>query len=284
MRSVSFVEDDGNPSQRHIATPLTNEILRDAITWLVGEEESAYVTWTSITDGFKNYLTLLSRNIPNDMSTDNLVQFIDDHQWTSRTEGSKIDQLIGTLRPLGGNTNANSPLMPLFNDEAITSDGYQLQRFIHENLAKETKIVIHMIDGIHRVTALDCALVGFDQNNRSDGTVGQALPWDIIEYARKLPHKHKVTNLQVYFLQGGANWSSELHRYQQLSYQIQQMAGQQMPHTVREIINHEITHLAQKCEDDEVPYLWDCLGVLYSTGVIGVRCTDRRHEKTDKWD
>ncbi len=40
MRSVSFVEDDGNQSQRHFATPLTDEILRNAITWLVGDERS----------------------------------------------------------------------------------------------------------------------------------------------------------------------------------------------------------------------------------------------------
>lgn len=52
-----------------------------------------------------------------------------------------------------------------------------------------------------------------------------------------------------------------------------------MPHTVREIINHEITHLAQKCEHDKVPYLWDCLGVLYRTAVIGDQCTDHDMKK-----
>jgi hypothetical protein len=53
MRSVSFVEDDGNQSQRHFATPLTDEILRNAVTWLVGEEKCESVTWTSIVDGFE---------------------------------------------------------------------------------------------------------------------------------------------------------------------------------------------------------------------------------------
>jgi hypothetical protein len=43
------------------------------------------------------------------------------------------------------------------------------------------------------------------------------------------------------------------------------MMGQQIPHTVREIIHHEVNQLHQKCECKNVPYLWDCLGVLYSS-------------------
>ena len=38
MRSVRFVEDNGNQSQRHFATLLTDGILCNAIIWLVGEE------------------------------------------------------------------------------------------------------------------------------------------------------------------------------------------------------------------------------------------------------
>jgi hypothetical protein len=40
LRSVSFVEDNENQSQRYFATLLTDEILRGAIKWLVGEDES----------------------------------------------------------------------------------------------------------------------------------------------------------------------------------------------------------------------------------------------------
>jgi hypothetical protein len=182
MRSVSFVEDDGNQSQRHFATPLTDEILRNAITWLVGDERSDSVTWTSTLDGFQQYLNLLSSEIPDDMSTDKLVRFIKGHRWTNSTMSTKITQIVEALRPFqGGEVRRNSPLVPLFNEERKLHDGYHLQSFIHENLANETKIVIHMIDGIHRVTALDCALVGFDPNNRSEDTVGQALPQDMIE-------------------------------------------------------------------------------------------------------
>ncbi len=168
-----------------------------------------------ILDDFKKYLKLPSCKIPDNTSTDNLVGFIEGHQWT--TMSTETTQLFRTLTQ--GRVHRNSPLVPHFNQVASENDGYQLQRFIHENLAKETKIVIHMIDGIHWVATLDCALAGFDQDC-SEGTGGQALPLDIIEYARILPHKDKVMNLHVCFLQGGDNWSSELQRYQQLSYQI----------------------------------------------------------------
>ena len=48
MRSVRFVEDNGNQSQRHFAKLLTDGILCNAIIWLVGEEVSKSVNWTSI--------------------------------------------------------------------------------------------------------------------------------------------------------------------------------------------------------------------------------------------
>ncbi len=220
MRSVSFVEYDENQSQQHFATPLTDEILRGAIKWLVGEDESMSLERMLMLEGLKIYLDLLSSKIQKDMSMDNLVGFIQNHRWSLSTGSPQIRELIATLT-----NRRNSPLMTHFNQESSINDGYRLQCFIHENLAKETKIVIHTIDGIHRVAALDCALVGFEQNCSEGGTVGQELPSNIINYASVLPHKEKAIKLKVYYLLKDF-YPGLLQQYRALSSQIQQMMGQ----------------------------------------------------------
>ncbi len=121
MRLVSFVEDYENQSQRHFATPQTDEILRGAIKWLVGEDESMSLEWTLMLEGSKIYLDLLSSKSPKDMSTDNLVGFIQNHQWFLSTGSPQIRELIATL------TNSrNSPLVTHFNQESSINDGYRL--------------------------------------------------------------------------------------------------------------------------------------------------------------
>ncbi len=37
----------------------------------------------------------------------------------------------------------------------------------------------------------------------------------------------------------------------------------QVPHNLWDIITNEMTRLLKKCDDKNVPYLWDCLGVLF---------------------
>ena len=266
MRSVSFGEYDGDQSQRHVATALTHDILDNAINWLLGT--SSTVGQPTRGAKFDHYIKYLAEKIPNDMSTANLAEFITSHTWNNSQSMREVDELLNTLRQAGGEGPRNSPLTADFNSAARTHDGYKLQRFIHENLAKETKIVIHLIDGIHRVTALDCALVGFDQNH--DGAVGQQYSVDINNYATLLPHKDKVVKMQVYFLpeftpDDSTGSSTLLKKYQELSFEIQEKWGKQMPHTFRETIHHEMTHLAKRCEEEKVPYLWECLGILFQT-------------------
>ena len=74
--------------------------------------------------------------------------------------------------------------------------------------------------------------------------------------------------MQVYFLPEcttDTDSSTLLKNYQDLSFKIQDYWGKQMPHTFREIIHHEMTHLAKRCEEENVPYLWECLGILFQT-------------------
>ena len=72
-------------------------------------------------------------------------------------------------------------------------NGYFLQRFIHENLASVTKIVVHIVDGIHRVTAIDCTLIGYLSPSNDDDARNT-----INEYGKSLPHQYKEISMTTY--------------------------------------------------------------------------------------
>ena len=68
-----------------------------------------------------------------------------------------------------------------------SGDAYFLQRYIHENLARATKIMVHIVDGIHRMTATDLTLIGYCHNDDNS----EATQTAIDDYRQRLPHKNK---------------------------------------------------------------------------------------------
>ena len=257
-------------SSEHFAIPLTIQILNDALVWLmVGHDKEEFLLDDELTisDGVKKYLELLSKKVPMDMNVDHLTQFIQEHEWKNADwQGGEIQGLVTNLIWNRG----QSPLLPAFNSVSAVSDGYRLQRFIHENLAKQTKIVINIIDGIHRIAALDCVLVGYHHypSNKSKHDND-----NIDAYARLFPHRNKTVSLAMYILptfKTKDDIRGLISQYQELSTKIQQKNANFTPHTIREIIFHEMTRLAS---ETTVPYLWDCLGILYSV-IRDVSCQD----------
>ena len=55
------------------------------------------------------------------------------------------------------------------------------RRFIYKNVAKQTKVIVHVVDGTHRLTALKCALISYKS---SDDT-------PMHHYHLRLPHAEK---------------------------------------------------------------------------------------------
>ena len=95
-------------------------------------------------DKFRVYLQLLVEKMQKIKGFDDLKAFINDRDWPDGSWG------LGRCKEL------------LESQGAVTvDDAYFLRRFIHENLARATKIVVHVVDGIHRVTAIDLALIGW---------------------------------------------------------------------------------------------------------------------------
>ena len=83
----------------------------------------------------------------------------------------------------------------------------------------------------------------------------------INNYCELLPHQDKMITMATYIPQ--VIDQQLLHDMKSLSSQIQKIASSQVLHNLRDIITNEIMRLTKTCDDDHLPYLWDCLGVLY---------------------
>jgi hypothetical protein len=205
------------------------------------EEESGNQViedFKQVMDKFRVYLQLLVEKMPKNMAFDDLKAFINDRDWPDGSWG------LGRCKEL------------LESQGAVTvDDAYFLRRFIHENLARATKIVVHVVDGIHRVTAIDFTLIGWHSPNDVDEKVAIEKYWGL------LPHQDKMIPMATYIPQVIDQPLLQDMKY--LSSQIQQIASLQVPHNLRDIIANEIMRLTKTCDDDHTPYLWDCLGVVY---------------------
>ena len=85
-----------------------------------------------VMDKFRVYLQLLVEKMQKIKGFDDLKAFINDRDWPDGSWG------FGRCKEL------------LESQGSVTvDDAYFLRRFIHENLARATKIVMHVVDGIH---------------------------------------------------------------------------------------------------------------------------------------
>ena len=163
-----------NYFQRQIyrACPLTEKILQEAIKWVRGNDEDQHVVFasTSLPDLVNQYLSDLSAAIPTDMDYEKLFNFVKSHDW--ETDDDTMDELIEGLR-----------------DDIHSC--FRLRSFIHDHLALSTKVVAHVLDGQHRLTALDCVLAGFlpDENKE--------FPFET--YGANYPHCGKSVQINCYF-------------------------------------------------------------------------------------
>jgi hypothetical protein len=111
------------------------------------------------------------------------------------------------------------------------------RRFIYKYLAKQTKIVAHVIDGIHRLTALECVLRGYQQP-------------DTDNYAVRLPHAG--TNLaitSVVPLELDLESKDFLDGMKKISSECQQSFGSLQPHSKKDFFAAMIVHLNELCRD-----------------------------------
>ena len=131
-------------SEEYYVTKITPKILEDAIAWMRGksaketpnhqqERNGSITSEIVLFNLIHEYMGLLD-DVP--VASDNdeeLKEFIDEHEW-------------------GGVTD--------LWDHSVAGDKHFHRRFIQENLAKATKVMVHWVDGLHRISAYDGATTG----------------------------------------------------------------------------------------------------------------------------
>jgi len=211
---LSINQDESSTKNIH-AIPLTIDILHHAIEVITGEQADAFST---VEDGLKIYFRQLESLFVSDRSA---LDFIKNHTWT--TDLGNHDDV-----PCDG------------------ADSKHVRRFLHKYLARKTRIVAHCVDGIHRVTAFDCALLGLVNTTIELGGVLDFLGNKKINIIAFTPTA--ITEDFADVMKGKSN-------------EIQRSLTQNLPHTLRDFLHQEMRNLHSN--DTRPPYLWDCLGALY---------------------
>ena len=170
MKSILRANDE---EESVVAIPLTVRILQDAIKWLKGtstiplENVGTDTLESSVTTSVTTYLASLYDVFPAGTDVSKLRKFIDDHVW-----------------PVGSLAELEEELEKKESDEGKY---YLLRGFIHRNLARMTKVVAHFVDGNHRAAALNCAWIGYGDDDL-DGKN---------KYYRVCPHADKEVQTTI---------------------------------------------------------------------------------------
>lgn len=175
MKSITHPED--RQSFNH-ASPLTTDILKKGIMWIQGVEGEEPVI-DSIEKGLEMYLGILSKCIPLQQSVADsgrspsqimasVVEFINDHKWEEQAEAEALCEKIGDCSRFDDDPTAYEYLC------------YKVRHFLNRNVAKQTGVITHCVDGIHRWTGVECVLNGHGTD------------WEekerITDYHNTLPH------------------------------------------------------------------------------------------------
>ena len=163
MTSTLFDDNDANNSATHIhAVPLSLVIINQAIQWLRGKNTPTElaVEAATVEEGLFSYFDLLREKMiplqkPPGCDQPRMVlkaalEFINSHSWGGF--GYDLDRMIKCVGFYANNPN-----------EVSTVEFWNVccaaRKFIYMAVAVQTKVVGHIVDGIHRLTALEYALV-----------------------------------------------------------------------------------------------------------------------------
>ncbi|MFM6170978.1 MAG: hypothetical protein ACKPB4_02345 [Sphaerospermopsis kisseleviana] len=259
MTSTSVNEQDDKI--RYYATPLTKEIILAAIEWIrggvrdeVGDKVSPEDD-VSMEDLLQSYFEALKEHIPLqgslelETATTALKQartFISGREWPSEAN----DRKYYVLQVLSTNANDNDVITDPIQFLRLCNF---VRRFIYDYVAKKTHVVGNIIDGLHRLTALESALIGFNDsrlnNNRPfGGSIGLPAAEFVIVIKTFIPTEEVLNN------------ASFLENMKALSSSIQNSIGCLQPHKKKEFFAMMIQGLDEKCrdkylvvDDDQVP-------------------------------
>ncbi len=149
---TSTLKDDNEPS--YYATPLTQEIIKHGIAWLKGVDETTLSDFESMDDALRGYLVTLKEVIPLQQSLDKPEDFL-----SVVAQAKKF--IHGCEWPEDYSNEVGDFLVyPKENENKFGEISNLIRRFIYNNVAKQTKVAAHIVDGDHRLSAIKCAMIG----------------------------------------------------------------------------------------------------------------------------
>ena len=207
------------------ATHLTKEIIIQGIRWLRGNE-CTEIDFGSVGDALKGYFVALNEVIPLQDPYDEVtscdkyfkgvIDFIKCREWPDDCLQEK-EFILKTLEES--------------NEGELSEASYLARRFIYNHVAKQTKIVAHALDGIHRLTALECVLIGYQPPTADD-------------YAVRLPHAEtKLAMTAMVPTETELNNTDFINKMKKISSECQQSFGSLHPHRKKEFFAHLIKDL-----------------------------------------
>jgi hypothetical protein len=152
------------------------------------------------------------------------------------------------------------------------------RRFIHKNVAKQTKVIVHVVDGTHRLTALECALISYKS---SDDT-------QLHHYHLRLPHAEKQLSIIAILPTDAELTSNFVDQMKCLSSQCQTSFGSLHPHGKKQFFAAMIEDLYVECnkkfpqrpffmssaenEDADLTITTELIGQFANTIIDIIRC------------
>ena len=243
-------------------TNLTKETITAGIQWLQGDASPD--NFNSTNDALVAYLETLKQVIPlqkplggglKEMTrgdilsayiSDNHVymrdayKFIECRDWPDSDEKEMV---LGKLKEYGGllddDVNFRIKVTSFRHEDRKFREMCSLaRRFIYKNVAKQTKVIVHVVDGTHRLTALECALISYKS---SDDT-------PLHHYHLRLPHAEKKLSITAILPTDAELTSNFVDQMKCLSSQCQTSFGSLHPHGKKQFFAAMIEDLDVECK------------------------------------
>jgi hypothetical protein len=212
------------------AIPLTTIILKNAINWLrKGSTNSAENYGENVEELVVTYLRELEERIPSGKDVKELRDFIIAHDWAGRDINKFMSEIDGL--------------------DSDMKRSYSLREFIHRELAKQTKVAAHFVDGNHRAAVLNWVLVGSGEDEDVLGAY----------YETSCPHAELLVRTIIIIPTDDSITNTFVEEMQKLSMLSQSTMSKQQPHTIKDHICHAIEFLTRSCKRENIKFLWDVL-------------------------
>ena len=264
MQSTLTEGDVVNSNSFCYATNLTKETITAGIRWLQGNESASPDNFDSTKDALVAYLETLKQVIPlqkplggglmrmtkadilkayvsdNHVYMRDAYEFIQYRDWPDRDEKEMV---LGKLKEYGGllddDVNFRIRITNFKHEDRKFREMCSLaRRFIHKNVAKQTKVIVHVVDGTHRLTALECALISYKS---SDNT-------PLHHYHLRLPHAEKKMSIIAILPTDAELTSNFVDQMKCLSSQCQTSFGSLHPHGKKKFFAAMIEDLDMECK------------------------------------